>query len=264
VTPTPDDFRNLNQCVDLATATAIDTYSREARATERQDQAERLGSLAHEIRNSLSSASMAFDVLKRGTVGPSGRTGAIIERAHERIRNLVEDALHEARRAGTAATDREGLDVRTELLDVSAAAFPERAIQIVVEVVPGITLQADRRLLGSAIQNLLQNAIKFTRDGETITLRAVALPDGTVRIEIEDRCGGLRPGAAEKIFRPFVQARGRDAPLRGVGLGLTIARRAVEAHGGTIGVRDLPGVGCVFTIEMPKPVAPQETRREAA
>jgi signal transduction histidine kinase len=69
-----------------------------------------------------------------------------------------------------------------------------------------------------------------------------------ILIEVKDHCGGLPPGPAENLLRPFVQ-RGTDRT--GLGLGLEICRRSVEANHGTLGVRDIPGIGCVFTIALP-------------
>jgi signal transduction histidine kinase len=65
---------------------------------------------------------------------------------------------------------------------------------------------------------------------------------------VEDECGGLPPGTAETLFRPFEQ---RGTNRAGLGLGLSISRQAVEADGGKISVRDIPGKGCVFRVEMP-------------
>jgi C4-dicarboxylate-specific signal transduction histidine kinase len=70
---------------------------------------------------------------------------------------------------------------------------------------------------------------------------------GRVLISVEDECGGLPDGTAESIFRPFVQ---RGAVRTGLGLGLFISRRGVEANGGELNVRNLPGRGCVFTLDL--------------
>jgi hypothetical protein len=105
----------------------------------------------------------------------------------------------------------------------------------------------DRQLFASAISNVLQNAFKFSRPSGNVCLRAHSQAD-RVSIEIEDECGGLAPGAAEAMFRPFERG-GTDRT--GLGLGLAISREAVAADGGTISVRDIPGKGCVFTVDMP-------------
>lgn len=109
-------------------------------------------------------------------------------------------------------------------------------------------MTADERLLTSAVGNLVQNALKFTRAGGTVVVRARAEREYVV-IEVEDECGGLPPGRQEQLFQPFVQ---ESANRSGLGLGLTITRRAVAAHGGQVHVRDLPGKGCVFTIHLPR------------
>jgi C4-dicarboxylate-specific signal transduction histidine kinase len=79
-------------------------------------------------------------------------------------------------------------------------------------------------------------------------LNAYALAD-RILIDVLDHCGGLPPGSAESMFMPFVQ-EGQDRS--GLGLGLSIARRSVEANGGLLSVRNQPGAGCVFTIDLPR------------
>ena len=95
---------------------------------------------------------------------------------------------------------------------------------------------------------MLQNAFKFTRPRTAVTLHALAF-GAHVIIEVSDHCGGLAPGVADAMFVPFVQ-RGNDKS--GLGLGLSIARQSVEADGGTLSVRNVPGTGCVFTICVPR------------
>jgi hypothetical protein len=97
----------------------------------------------------------------------------------------------------------------------------------------GSTLQSTGQLLAGAVTNLLQNAFKFARRGGHVSLGTSSTED-RVLIEVEDECGGLAPGKAEELFRPFER------------------RRSVEAIGGEIHVRDIPGHGCVFTIDLPR------------
>ena len=118
-----------------------------------------------------------------------------------------------------------------------------------------LAVDADRDLLSAAVGNLLQNAFKFTEPQTAVNLRAYAV-GGRVLIEVEDHCGGLPAGAAETLFRPFKQA-GTDKS--GLGLGLSIARRSIEADGGSLSVRDIPWSGCVFTIDLPRRAAPSLT-----
>jgi signal transduction histidine kinase len=97
------------------------------------------------------------------------------------------------------------------------------------------------------VTNLLNNGFKYTPAAGTVELRAYAEAD-RVLIEVEDECGGI-PQQAGDPFQPFGDRRGRDRT--GLGLGLSIARKAVRAHGGDIVIRNKPGAGCVFVINVP-------------
>ncbi|WP_434428201.1 sensor histidine kinase [Nannocystis pusilla] len=103
-------------------------------------------------------------------------------------------------------------------------------------------------MLTAAVGNLIQNALKFTHDAGVVFLHGRAV-DEAILIEVEDRCGGLSPAAKEHMFDPPAR-RARDPRSRG--FGLTIARKAVEGTGGSLRVGDLPGVGCVFTVTLPR------------
>jgi signal transduction histidine kinase len=123
---------------------------------------------------------------------------------------------------------------------------------MVTSVDPTVTVEGDRQTLAALISNLLQNAFKFTRDHGDVALTARATAD-RVLFEVEDECGGLPPGKTDDLFRPFEQ-RGSDRS--GVGLGLSICFKAAKANGGEIRVRDLPGKGCVFTLDLPRKPPP--------
>jgi K+-sensing histidine kinase KdpD len=113
---------------------------------------------------------------------------------------------------------------------------------------PSLVVDVDRDLLFSAIGNLLQNAFQFSAHSFEVSLKAYAAGN-RVLIDVEDSCGGLPAGEAENIFKPFTQ---RSADKSGMGLGLSICRRSVEANNGVVRVRDKPGAGCVFTIDLPQ------------
>jgi signal transduction histidine kinase len=112
----------------------------------------------------------------------------------------------------------------------------------------GITVAGDPEILHAAVFNLLHNAFKFAKRDTEVTLRVQEVAD-RVLIDVEDHCGGLPPGAAETLIRPFTQ---KDKDRSGLGLGLDIVRRGVEASNGVLRVRDVPGSGCVFTIDLPR------------
>ncbi|MBC7501308.1 MAG: ATP-binding protein, partial [Herminiimonas sp.] len=110
-----------------------------------------------------------------------------------------------------------------------------------------LALDGNRALLLAALANLLHNAFKFTHHHTLVTLSAYELGN-RILIDVADQCGGLPPGNAEKMFAPFKQ-NSRDRS--GLGLGLSIARQSIEADGGLLTVEDIPGVGCIFTIDLP-------------
>ena len=123
-----------------------------------------------------------------------------------------------------------------------------RGLHFVVEEVDSdLTINVDPQFLASAVMNLLNNAFKYTRPGGRIVLRAYR-EDRRVRIEVEDECGGI-PDSRGDPFQTFADRRGDDRS--GLALGLSIARKAVRAHGGDIHIRNKPGMGCVFVIEVP-------------
>ncbi len=249
------EYLVLSRAVDKGIAEAISEHSHLSTAELQKEAAERLGFLVHELRNALSSATLAFAVLKRGEVSLQGRTAELLERAHQQMADLISTAMSEVRlRSG--GLKRDALPLRRLLEDIrdAATAVEEKHVTITLEVdAPAeASVEAERNLLTSALLNLLQNAVKFSHAECVIQLRA-RMADNRVVVEVEDRCGGLPPGKVQHLFRPFVQG-GEDR--RGLGLGLTIARQAVEAHGGKIHVRSLEGLGCIFTIELPRSAPP--------
>jgi signal transduction histidine kinase len=112
---------------------------------------------------------------------------------------------------------------------------------------PRLAVEGDPQLLTSAVMNLLHNSFKNTPAGGKVVLRARA-QDRNLVVEVEDECGGF-PESKGDLFKVFGDRRGSDRS--GLGLGLSIARKAMRAHGGDIHVRNMPGKGCVFVIEVP-------------
>jgi signal transduction histidine kinase len=248
-----DEFKTLNRCLDEAIAQAVTEFSRQRDVSVSDRRTERQGFFVHELRNLLSNATLAFEVLKTGTVGVGGSTAAILERNLIALRNLIDRSLDDVRREA-GLHRREHVPLAQFLGDVVPAAMIEakaRGLQLTVTPVePGVVIDVDQQLMTAALANVLQNAFKFTRPGGHIVLRAdAATTTGRVLIEVEDECGGLPPGRAEDLFRPFEQ---RSADRSGLGLGLAIARESVQTNGGEIRARSLPGRGCIFTIDLPR------------
>lgn len=249
------EFRTLNRCLDNAIAGVVTEFSNKHATSGIQDSFaavnERLGSLAHEMRNYLHIAMYAVKALKAGNVGITGATGAVLDRSLLGMRNLIDSSLAEVRVTAGLPPRARTIELEELLKDVAAAAaLDPRARTVVFTVAPvdaGLTVRADSDMLASAIGNLIQNAFKFTKANTEVTLHAFRKAD-RVLIEVRDHCGGLPPGPIENLLKPFAQ-RGNDRS--GLGLGLDICRRSVEANNGTIQVRDLPGIGCIFSIDLP-------------
>ena len=247
---TTKEFHVLNRCLDTAIADAVTEHARLTSESRSVGELERMGQVTHEIRNIVNTAILAFDVVKRGTVGVNGTTGAVLGRSLAGLRDLVDSTLSDIR---TAASHQrpERFSVLTFLSDIAAATALQaeyNGLQFTSEPLdPDRCVNVDRQLLASAVTNLLSNAFKYTQAGGRVILRARAL-DGRVAIEVEDECGGLPQGKSD-VFTPFGERRAKNRT--GLGLGLSIARRAVRAQGGDIDVRNSPGKGCTFVIQVP-------------
>jgi signal transduction histidine kinase len=247
---TTEEFHTLNRCLDAAIAGAVTEHARITSESRSTEEVERIGQLAHEIRDVLHSAVLAFNTLKLGTVAINGSTSALLGRSLMKLRDMVDNTLADVRMEANIQR-RERLLVAALLSEIAVVAnlhADVRGLRFAVEHVdPGMVVDGDPQLLESAITNLLNNAFKFTHAGGLVILRAKRDGD-QVRIEVADECGGVADGI-EVVFEPF--AGRRKADRTGLGLGLSIARKAVIAHGGDIHFRNLPGKGCVFTIALP-------------
>jgi len=255
-----DEFRTLNRCLDNGIADAVTEFAfqRSSLAENNNVSAlnERLGFLAHELRNQIHTATLAVMAIKAGHVGLNGATGAVLDRCLIGMRNLIDRSLADVRVAAGMPPRYRLISLADFVADVRISASLEAQARgrhfTVADVDMRLALNVDREMLFSAVGNLLQNAFKFTQPNTAVALNAYAVAD-RIYIDVEDHCGGLPEGAAEEMFLPFKQT-GEDRS--GLGLGLAICRRSVEANSGTLSVRDIPRSGCVFTIDLPRRMLP--------
>jgi signal transduction histidine kinase len=256
-----DEFRTLNRCLDNGIADAVTEYAFQRNSLVESNSVkalnERLGFLAHELRNLIHTATLAVMAIKAGNVGATGPTGALLDRSLIGMRNLIDRSLADVRITAGMPPRARLVSLADFVADVKMSASLEahaRQCEFTVGAVDAeLAVDVDREMLFSAVGNLLQNAFKFTQRHTEVSLKAYAAAD-RIRIDVEDHCGGLPQGAAEDVFLPFKQS-GEDRS--GLGLGLAICRRSVEANNGVLSVRDAPGSGCVFTIELPRHVLAQ-------
>ena len=253
------DFHTLNRCLDDSIAHAVTEHARQSGAESSAADTRRHGFFTHELRNHLSTAMLAYEVVKSGRVGVTGSTIEVLGRSLRGLRDLVDRSLIEVRlAAGLRVKERLSVAEFIEEMKADALVSASDRVALHIEAVdPELAVLVDGQLFSSAISNLLQNAFKFTQPPGRVSLRAHSSGD-RVRIEVEDGCGGL-PTVTETMFRPFEQL---GSTRGGLGLGLSIAQQAIEANGGTISLRNIPGKGCVFIVELPRAeAAPMDSQK---
>ncbi|RYF41276.1 MAG: HAMP domain-containing histidine kinase [Comamonadaceae bacterium] len=254
------EFRTLNRCLDNAIADAVTEFSfhRDSLVAHRHSTElnARLGFLVHELRNSLNTASLACSALAMGNMTMSGATGGVLKRSLAALTDLLDRAIVDVRLSPEPAVVPRTFSLAHFIGEAQVAAELEAAARgctlAVTPVHPLLWVKANRELMLAALANLLHNAFKFTHPGSEVTLSAYS-ESGRIVIDVRDQCGGLPPGSTEAMFTPFLQ---RNEDRSGLGLGLTIARQSVEANNGTLTVKDLPGQGCVFTINLMRHAQP--------
>lgn len=219
-----------------------------------------VGMISHELRTPLSAIIGFLDLLQNDPGQPltddQQEFVGIIERNAQRLLNLVGDLLFTAQvESGRFPLDRDDADVAELVRSAVSSARPHaqrEGIELVADVgSDDIPVFIDAGRVGQAIDNLLSNAIKFTPAGGTVTARVRQL-DGGVELSIADTGIGIPEDEQGMLFTRFFRASTatRNA-VPGVGLGLTITRAIVLAHGGTMDVTSQEGVGTEFRFILP-------------
>ena len=165
------------------------------------------------------------------------------------MQELIDHSLNVARVASGVEARRERVHLKSMIEDAQMVASSEAAEKQVTlkHRVEDAEVSLDLRLIRSALNNLVRNAVKYSVIGGTVELRARVV-NSTITFEVEDSCGGLPKGKVEEAFAPFVRMNKSET---GFGLGLAISKQAADAHGGAIRVQNLPGRGCIFVLELP-------------
>jgi signal transduction histidine kinase len=250
------EFGTLNRCLDNAIADAVtrfgDQREQAIREHATQDTNERLGYLAHELGNKLNVARLAYEAIRRGNVGFAGATGTILLRSLMAMRTIIDHSFADVRLgADQPPPQHQRILIASLFEELQIFAGMEAGAKGVRLAVrqgdDGLAVNGDRHTLASAIANLLQNAVKYTPTGGAISLGAQR-SNNRILIEIADECGGLPPGDVNDLFKAFTR---RSRMSTGLGLGLSISKRGVEANNGTLTVANRPGLGCVFRVDLP-------------
>jgi len=243
-------LRRVLRLVEAGRAEAVLAYG-ERRDTEiARTHSQHVAFVAHELRGPLMTALLAVKELRQHVRPEEEWAVGMLTRNLTTLRDLANKVLTAERLAGGVPLSCEPLDLHA-LLDQAVTenrlTARQRNIELNISVPETLPFNGDPRLLRSAIDNVIGNAIKFSHEGTVVAVRAERR-DKHVVIEVQDACGGLPEGKAAELFEPFVQ---RDENRTGFGLGLAIVKQAIEAHGGHVVVRNLPNTGCIFMLELP-------------
>ena len=212
-----------------------------------------LHDVSHELRSPLARMQAAIGLAQQNP-DKSAKMLERVERESERIDLLIGDLLNLSRLETPISENdsREKFELTDVLLDiVEDARFEaqQKALEIRHSPFDKTYLFGRVELIHSAIENVLRNAIKYSPDNGTIQLSLEKLPD-QLNIIIEDQGPGIAEGDLQRIFQPFFRSR-ENQHQNGVGLGLTIAHRAIELHGGQISAANRPEGGLRITITLP-------------
>jgi signal transduction histidine kinase len=226
-------------------------YHDALQATRARD--EILGVVAHDLRNPLSTIRMAAQLMADDVAPAHRKPMDMMLRTTERMNQLIQDLLEVTRmESGKLALDLSTESPGAVLREASAMMAPLAAARSITfeaqiaDALPRIPLDSSRVL--QVISNLVGNAVKFTPAGGRITLGAQLLAD-ELRISVADTGPGIPADQIPRVFGRFWQAGKTDR--RGIGLGLSIARGIVEAHGGRIWVESVEGEGATFLFTLP-------------
>jgi PAS domain S-box-containing protein len=228
----------------------------ERRKIERLQQ-EFLAMATHELRNPLTSIRANAQIMQRRAAYSERAADAILSQSI-RLGRLVDDLLL----ASQIEADR--LDLRLEETDLVAevrmlaeSLALERATVETEDGSESMIVLADRERLGQVIANLVTNAVKYSPEDSEIAVR-VSRGQDTVSIAVADRGVGIPPEAIPRLFDRFYRVAATQLRTPGIGLGLYITRRIVEAHGGRITVESEPGQGSTFTVTLPTRAAARQ------
>lgn len=248
-------------------AQAFNTMADRLEHTE-QVRRQMLSDLAHEMGTPLAVLTVYLDGLKDGVVDWDLSTHTILTDQLTRLTRLIED-IDDVSRAQEHRIDLEiAADDLGEVIDTAVAAAREayqaKGVDLQVPPIPsGTMVFLDRQRFGQVMGNLLANALRHTPTGGQVTIHATGQGSTAVLIDIADTGDGIPPEQLRHIFERFYRgdtARSRDTG--GAGIGLTISRALIDAHGGTLTATS-PGRngGSVFTIRLPRPSGSEEDSR---
>jgi signal transduction histidine kinase len=210
--------------------------------------------LAHDLKNLLTPIS-SFLIHTDGRF-PAGSAEAEVHAAARRSSRIITEYVREALFFSERLAPKfEIVDVARVLeaaLEANAPRAKPRGIILATDLGPVRPVTADAILLQRMLANLVGNAIDASAPGQTVRLAAQAIQPGWLRLQVSDQGSGIAPEKLERIFEPYFTTKEFGEDVRGFGLGLTIAQKIAQLHGGTIAVKSEPGRGTVMTVDLPE------------
>jgi two-component system sensor histidine kinase BaeS len=257
----PEELRVLSH--------AVNVLAERRRSVEKANR-QLLSNLVHELGRPLGALYSAIQALHGGGIEVEAFREELLDGMAAEVDGLQRllDDLAQLHRRVTEHLDleRRSVEMSTWLSSLlapwrEAAKAKGMAWETAIpEQLPEIWIDPER--MRQVLGNLLSNAIKYTGADGRIRI-AAGRESGGVWIRVEDTGAGIAPEEREKIFTPFYRAPRSDDGVQGMGLGLTIARDLVVAHGGRIGVKSTPGVGSTFTVWLPLEATPHSVPHPA-
>jgi signal transduction histidine kinase len=256
--PREPDEHTLQTLLAIGEQVGHAVYRRLARMETDRMKDEFLALVSHELRTPLTSIVGYLELLRDeetelGSI-ESERFLGVIGRNAARLQRLVDDVLFAARaEAGKMGLAERAIDLASVARESVLAAHPkadEVGVELRLDSEEMLETVGDPDRLGQALDNLISNALKFTPPGGRVDVRVRTVAE---RVEIEVRDTGLGMAATdlERVFDRFFRSPATRDQVPGAGLGLTIVKTIVEAHGGTIAVASSEGVGTAFLIDLP-------------
>jgi len=242
--------------VSIAASQLAERVRRKNTVATEQFRATLLDALAHEFKTPLTSLKAAASALRAApppAPAASGELLCIVEEETDRLDQLVSEILQMARvDAGRLRLDRRPCSVRQLLEDAASetkryATLREIRIEVPADLPP---VAADRDLALTVLRNLLDNAVKYSAPGKTVTLRAEA-EEHNVCIRVMDEGAGISEDEISRVFERGYRSAATQESVAGAGMGLAIARDIVVAHGGKLWAESVPGKGSRFSFTVP-------------
>jgi signal transduction histidine kinase len=250
----PHELHVLNRCLDSATAGALTALTRRRGRAAASQHADRQRRFSEQLRSQLNVTRLSCETMNAAICARAEVGSAIGARSLAALRTHVERLAEQARLGTTPTTSPQLIrvpDLFAEVAPAAAVLAAELGLELVVATLDrDISVVGDRQLLVSAMWRLLQNAFEFTPAHGKVKLTATATK-GRVWIDVCDQGGGLPAGKAHRLLQ-LLEGGWMGSACSRSSLGIAIALRAAHANLGGLRLRELPGEGCAFTLDLPR------------